>query len=93
MAFNTRYRFEFQNSSPRLVLKDADLALNGLSIKKKGKASPLFSLSTFKAGGMQFDLETRKVLISKVDVQNGKIAATIDEQGVLNWQDLIAGRF
>jgi len=89
MDFSTRYRFDYQENTARLVLDDAKLALKGLSLTEKGKNTPLLTLEAIEAEGARFDLQARELVVPNIVVRNGSVAASVDEGGVLNWQNLI----
>jgi len=86
--FTTRYRFGYQKHTTVLVLQDAKLALKGLLLTEKGKSTPILALEAIEAAGIHFDLQQHEITVPNIVVRNGKIAASMDEQGILNWQKL-----
>ncbi len=88
--FSTRYQFSYQKHVPQLVLQDANFALKELSLTEKGKDTPILALSAVEASGMRFDLQQHEITVPSITVHNGKIAVSMDENGNLNWQKLIA---
>lgn len=90
--FSTRYRFDYQNSSSSLVLQNAKLALKGLILTEKEKTSPFLSLEAIELDEMRFDLRARELMVPNIVVKNGKIEASVDETGLLNWQNLVTSR-
>jgi Domain of Unknown Function (DUF748) len=92
MDFSTRYRFDYQERTPLLVLQHAKFALKGLLLTEKGKNNPLLALKAFEADGMRFDLKARELMIPNIIVRDGKVAASVDEKGVFDWQKLVALR-
>jgi uncharacterized protein involved in outer membrane biogenesis len=90
MDFSTRYRFDYQGRSVLLVLQDAKCALKGLALTEKGKDSPILALETIELAGMGFDLKSQEFSVPNITVRNGKVFASVDEKGVLNWQKLVA---
>jgi hypothetical protein len=89
MNFSTHYRFDYQKSIPLLVLQDAKFALKGLLLTEKARSTPLLSLEAIESTGMKFDLQSRELMIPNIVVRDGKVEATVDEKGVLNWQKLV----
>ena len=87
--FSTRYRFDYQESIPLLVLQDAKFALKRLLLTEKGKNTTLLSLEAIEAVGMNFDLQARELMIPKIVVRDGKAAAAVDEKGIFDWQKLV----
>jgi uncharacterized protein involved in outer membrane biogenesis len=90
MDFSTRYRFDYRDRSVLLVLQAAKCALKGLALTEKGKDSPILALETIELTGMGFDLKSQEFSVPNITVRNGKISASVDEKGVLNWQKLVA---
>ena len=92
MDFSTRYRFDFQKGIALLLLEDAKFALKGLLLTEKDKNTPLLALETIEADGMRFDLQTRELMVPKIFVRDGKVAASVDEKGLFDWQKLVTRR-
>jgi Domain of Unknown Function (DUF748) len=89
MDFSTRYRFDYQKSIPLLVFQDAKLSLKRLLLTEKGKNTSLLALEAIEADGMRFDLQTREIMVPKIVVHDGKVAASVDEKGLFDWQKLV----
>jgi len=92
MDFSTHYRFDYRGQKVFLLLQDAKCTLKGLALTEKGKNSPILALETIELAGMGFDLKSQEFSVPKVTVRNGKISASVDEKGLLNWQKLVASR-
>ena len=92
MDFSTRYRFDYQKRIPSLVLQDCKFALKGLLLTEKGKNKPLLALEAIEADGMRFDLQARELMVPNIVVRDGKVAASVDEKGVFDWQKLVTRR-
>jgi len=92
MDFSTRYRFDYQKRIALLVLQDAKFALKGLLLTEKGKNTPLLALEAIEAEGMRFDLQAREFMVPNIVVRNGKVAASVDEKGLFEWQKLVTRR-
>jgi len=87
--FSTRYRFDYQKSIPLLVLQDAKFALKGLLLKEKTKNTPLLSIEAIESTDMNFDLQSRELMIPNIVIRDGKVAASVDEKGMFDWQKLV----
>jgi uncharacterized protein involved in outer membrane biogenesis len=88
-GFSTRYQFSYEKHVPLLVLRGANLSLKKLSLTERGKSTPMLALNAVEAAGLYLDLQHREITVPSISVSNGKIAASMDEKGVLNWQKLI----
>ncbi|MBW2642633.1 MAG: DUF748 domain-containing protein, partial [Deltaproteobacteria bacterium] len=92
MDFSTHYRFDYQKRTPFLVLQDAKFALKELLLTEKGKNAPLLALEAIEVNDMHFDLQARELMVPNIIVRNGKVAASVDEKGLLDWQKLVTLR-
>ncbi len=92
MDFSTRYRFDYQERTPLLVLQDAKFALKGLLLTEKGKNTPLLVLEAIEVDDMRFDLQAREFMVPNIVVRDGKVAASVDEKGLFDWQKLVTRR-
>ena len=92
MDLSTSYRFDYRKHNPFLTLKDSTLALKGLVLTEKGKQAPMLALETIEVTGMGFDLQSREIMVPNITVGDGRIAASVNEEGVINWQKLAVRR-
>jgi len=92
MDFSTRYRFDYRKYNPLLTLKDSKLALKGVVLTEKGKSTPILALETIEVTGMRLDLHAGEVMVPNITVRDGRIAASVNEEGVFNWQKLAVRR-
>jgi len=92
MYFSTRYRFDYQKRTPFLVLQDAKFALKELLLTEKGRSKPILSLEAIEVDDMRFDLQARELMVPNITVRNGRVAASVDEKGLLSWQKLVASQ-
>jgi hypothetical protein len=92
MDFSTYYKFGYQEHTPLLVLQDAKFVLKELLLTEKGKNKPLLALKAIESHGMRFDLQSRELMIPNIVVRDGKVAASVDEKGLLDWQQLVTRR-
>jgi len=92
MDFSTRYRFDYQERTPLLLLQDAKFALKGLLLTEKDRKTSLLALEAIEADGMRFDLQTRELMVPKIVIRDGKVAASVDENGLFDWQKLVTRR-
>lgn len=88
MDFSASYRFDYRNHNAFLTLKDSTLALKGLVLTEKSKQAPILALETIEVTGMGFDLQAREIMVPSITVRDGRIAASVNEEGVFNWQNL-----
>jgi len=92
MDFSTRYRFDYQERTPLLVLQNAKFALKEILLTEKGKNNPLLGLKAIEADDMHFDLQARELMVPNIVVRDGKVAASVDEKGMFDWQKLVVNQ-
>ncbi|MBN2429728.1 MAG: DUF748 domain-containing protein [Deltaproteobacteria bacterium] len=86
---NTSYRFDYVENAPQLVLTNGQFELKGLTLTEKPSNQPLVNLETMAISGVGFDLKNQQVAIGEILLSNGKVAAAMNDKGILNWQTLV----
>ncbi len=84
-----RYRFANEATSPSLVIEGVKALVSGLELKVRGDQEPILSVDTIRLNDGGFDLASRSVLVGELALSRGRAAASVNEQGRLNWQDLV----
>ena len=92
MDLSTHYRFDYRKHNAFLALKDSKLALKGVVLTEKGKSIPILALEAIEVAGMSLDLHAREVMVPNITVRDGRVAASVNEEGVFNWQKLAVRR-
>ena len=87
--FRTSYRFDYPEHAPLIVLENGNLALKGLDLVENGGTKPLVSLDAIEVSGMGLDLKRQLVTIPEIRLSNGRVSASVNENGVFNWQTLV----
>ena len=88
MDFSTRYRFDYREHTPFLVIQDANCSIKGLSLTETGSQAPLLALEAIEAHGMRLDLQAREFVAPDILARNGTLSASVDKDGLFNWQKL-----
>ena len=88
IGLSTRYRFDYQNGVTQLISQNGKLSLNGLSLTEKDTDKPMISLAAVDVDGASFDLHEREILIPSFSIKNGQIATSVNDNGMLNWQNI-----
>jgi uncharacterized protein involved in outer membrane biogenesis len=92
MDFSAHYRFDYRKHNAFLALKNSKLALKGVVLTEKGKSIPILALKAIEVAGTSLDLNAREVVVPNITVRDGRIAASVNEEGVFNWQTLAVRR-
>ena len=90
--FVTNYRFELKGGTPQLVLSGANLGVAGLELRQPGAAEPLLALQQVQASDVGLDLQRREITVPKLAISNGRVAAAVDPDGNVDWQNIAIGK-
>lgn len=84
-----RYRFAYDAKSPSMVIEGLKVTVSGLELKARGAQEPLLDLEAVHLRDGRLDLASHEVLIGELAVSRGRLEASVNEQGRLNWQDIV----
>jgi uncharacterized protein involved in outer membrane biogenesis len=95
LAAGTRYRFAMVKDKsgqdkPWVQINGANLVLQNLALAPRGGGAPVFELAEARVSNANLDLYARKLDVAEVSLKAGKLAATRDIDGTLDWQKLFA---
>jgi uncharacterized protein involved in outer membrane biogenesis len=95
LAAGLRYRFAMVvdkagEDVPWLQVNGANLIVQDLALAPRGGGGPVLELAEVRVSDANLDLAQRKVEVAGVSASGGKLAATRDVQGKLDWQTLFA---
>ena len=82
------YRFAFAKGQLHLGLEGLHFKASDLSLEPRDKTGTILQIARVDVKDGRFDLDKREVLIGHVEVEKGKISASMDENGLINWQGL-----
>jgi hypothetical protein len=83
-----RYRFAIAKEQPHLGLEGLHFKVSNLSLEPRDKTGTLLEIVKVDVKEGRFDLDKRELLIGHVEVKKGKISASMNENGRINWQEL-----
>ena len=84
-----RYRFSYDGTSPTLVIDGLKILVSGLALKARGNEATLFSMDAVRLDQGRFDLSAREFSVGQLALSRGSVTASVNEQGRLNFQDLV----
>jgi uncharacterized protein involved in outer membrane biogenesis len=95
LAAGLRYRFAMVRDKsgedvPWVRINGANLIVQNLALAPRGGGAPVLQLAEARVGNANFDLATRTLDVASVNLTGGKLAATRDVKGTLDWQTLFA---
>ncbi len=95
LAAGLRYRFAMVRDKagedvPWVRVNGANLVVQNLALAPRGGGAPVLQLAEARVGNANLDLATRTLDVASVNLTGGKLAATRDVKGTLDWQTLFA---
>ncbi|HEY9100165.1 MAG TPA: DUF748 domain-containing protein [Thiobacillus sp.] len=95
LAAGMHYRFAMvrgpgDDDVPWLQINGANLIVQNLALAPRSGGAPVLELTETRVKNASFDLATRQVNVAGVSLVGGKLAATRDVKGTLDWQTLFA---
>ncbi|MBD3811029.1 MAG: DUF748 domain-containing protein [Betaproteobacteria bacterium] len=95
LAAGLRYRFAMVRDKagedvPWVRINGANLVVQNLALAPRDGGAPVLQLAEARVGNANFDLATRTLDVASVRLAGGKLAATRDVKGTLDWQTLFA---
>ncbi len=95
LAAGLRYRFAMIRDKagedvPWMQINGANLIVQNLALAPRNGGEPVLQLAEARVGNANFDLATRTLDIASVSLAGGKLVATRDVKGTLDWQTLFA---
>lgn len=93
LAAGTRYRFALVRDKsgqdkPWVQVNGANVVLQNLALAPRGGGAPVFELAEAKVGNASLDLYAQKLDVAEVSLKSGKLSATREADGTLDWQKL-----
>jgi len=83
-----RYRFALTKEQPHLSLEGLRFKASDLSLEPRDKPGPLLQMARVEMSEGRFDLDRRELIIGRVEVEKGKISASLAENRRIIWQEL-----
>jgi hypothetical protein len=95
LAAGLRYRFAMVRDKagadvPWLQINGANLVVQNLALAPRGGEAPVLQLAEARVSDANLDLARREVRVAGVSLAGGRLVATRNVRGVLDWQTLFA---
>jgi hypothetical protein len=84
-----RYQLAYRDGAASLKVEGIDVTVAGLVLTQRGTRAPLLALEKIQLRDGRGDLTSREVTIPEISVSRGRLAATMEKDGALNWQKLV----
>ncbi|OOO02797.1 MAG: hypothetical protein USCGTAYLOR_00972 [Chromatiales bacterium USCg_Taylor] len=84
-----RYRFRFDQAKADLTLNNVGVKVAGLRLSTPAAPEPILVLDTIEVAGARFNLASRELTVPTFNVLKGRIAVSVDEKGIANWETLV----
>ena len=89
LSFAGRYDFSYDKGATALALQGMHAQVAGLAIVREGEQKPLLALETIEATDARYDLAKHELIVPRLELANGTLAAALSADGTLNWQSLV----
>ena len=83
-----RYRFALAKKQPHLEIGGLNFKASGLHLEPRDKSETLLDMARVEVKEGRFNLDKRELLIDLVEVEKGKISASLAENRRIIWQEL-----
>jgi hypothetical protein len=83
-----RYRFALAKELPHLDIEGLNFKASGLHLEPRDKSETLLDMARVEVKEGRFNLDKRELLIGLVEVEKGKISASLAEDRRIIWQEL-----
>jgi len=81
-----RYQLAYRDGAASLTVDGLDVTVAGLALSQRGSTTPLLALEKIRLSGGRADVIARELGIAEISVSRGRLAATMEKDGTLNWQ-------
>ena len=79
------------SETPAVQIKDASLSVQDLVLAPRDSGVPVLEITETRIGKANIDLAERHVEVAGLSLTGGKLAATCNVKGILDWQSMFAG--
>ncbi|HYQ61508.1 MAG TPA: DUF748 domain-containing protein [Desulfatiglandales bacterium] len=83
-----RYRVALSKELPHLDIEGLNFKASGLHLEPRNNSETLLDMARVEVKEGRFNLDKRELLIDLVEVEKGKVSASLDENRRIIWQEL-----
>jgi len=88
IGISARYRFSQQAGQPQLLIDHIEFAVDGLSVTRRGEASPLLALKQVQLSGGRFELAGNKLSFDQLRIADGAVRI-VRHHTLLDWERIV----
>lgn len=92
LALGGRYGFYHGQGKTTLGLAGIEAEVSNLLVASLAGGPPLLALRSIRVSDALFTLDDRELAMSKLAFSDGKLTASLDSDGRLNWQSLVPAK-
>jgi hypothetical protein len=88
-----RYAFRYENETTALSVEDMNARVKGLSIARRDQRPDqrtTLSLQTIEASKVRYDLAKRELVVPRLGLSDGSLAAAAGRDGKIDWEEVFA---
>src|SRR5262249_23876111 len=83
-----RYDFAYRDGATSLEIDGVDVTATGLVLAERATKAPLLALDEVSVAGVSGDVVARQLTVPEISVKRGRVAATMAQDGTVNWERL-----
>jgi uncharacterized protein involved in outer membrane biogenesis len=84
-----RYQLGYRDRALALKVSDVGVTVEGLALTQRADKAPLLALDKVQLTGAHGDIVARELTVPEITVSRGRLAATMERDGTVNWQKLV----
>jgi uncharacterized protein involved in outer membrane biogenesis len=84
-----RYQFGYREGATSLTVEGIDVTVAALALTQRGTKAPLLAMDRIQLREGRGDFTSRELTIPEISLSRGRLAATMEKDGTLNWQKLV----
>jgi uncharacterized protein involved in outer membrane biogenesis len=88
---DVRYQLAYRDGATSATVDGLEVVVAGLALTERGEKTPLLALDRIGLTGGSGDLVARELTVPEISVSRGRLAATMDRDGTVNWQNVMIG--
>jgi len=89
LDLSTTYELEYADGQPQLTLGNLGVRLADLVLKRTGSREPFFALAEARVSAADFDLQSRRMAVEEMVLENGQLALAAGDDGVFNIEGIL----
>lgn len=92
LSVSSKAKIEAGSMATKIFIQQLATEITKLQVGIKGNTDPLIAANRFFIEGGELDLGSRNLAVARVGLNDGRIAITLDEKGIVNLEQLFTAK-